>query len=321
MKRILTIWAFLMTSLVAIGQQTTMWSHFMEDVYVVNPAAGGMKNSLFVQGMYRNQWNALDNGVQGTGLTGHLPLYIIDGAVGGGMYTERVGAMSRTHFFASYNYVRPVSFGLLSAGLKLGAEQVTLNGDVLRSPDGDYSGGIDHRDDHLPQGRVNGLGPYTQLGIFLKSRDFQVGMSMTHLTPVSTRLSDEAFRYEQSTVITLHGQWQYPWEWGMRTEVFALLQSTFDQSQAYFGSKFYFQNNMSVGLAFRGYAKASADALVILLGFKLNEHLRLHYAYDSLVSGLRSVDTNNSHEFVLSYDLNRPIRTGLPPRIIYNPRY
>ena len=303
------------------GQQTTMWSHFMEDMYVVNPAAGGLKNSLFIQGMYRNQWNALANGVQSTGLTGHLPLYILDGAAGGGLYTEQVGAMSRTQLFASYNYVRPISFGLLSVGLKLGAEQASLNGGDLRSPDGDYSGGIDHKDDHLPQGRVNGIGPFSQLGLFLKGSDYQLGLSLTHLTPTSTQLSDETFRYEQSTVMSLHGQWQYTWDFGIRTDAFALIQTSFDQSQIYFGGKFYFQNNMSLGLAFRGYAKASADALVILLGFKLNEHLQLHYAYDSLVSGLRGVDTNNSHEFVLSYDLNRPIRTGLPPRVIYNPRY
>jgi len=57
----------------------------------------------------------------------------------------------------------------------------------------------------------------------------------------------------------------------------------------------------------------------MIVGFKLNDHISLAYAYDFTLSAINQV-SNGSHEVMLSYDLNKPLGVGRPPKVIYNPR-
>ena len=58
--------------------------------------------------------------------------------------------------------------------------------------------------------------------------------------------------------------------------------------------------------------------LTLILTF--NEHYTLSYAYDIGLSALRG-SHEGTHEILLNYNLNKLIGAGLPPKIIYNPRF
>jgi hypothetical protein len=74
------------------------------------------------------------------------------------------------------------------------------------------------------------------------------------------------------------------------------------------------------GLSVRGYSQNTLDALVIFGGLKLSDHLTIAYAYDLTLSALNQA-SSGTHEVMLKYNLNRIIGAGLPPRVIYNPRF
>ncbi|MEL6124525.1 MAG: type IX secretion system membrane protein PorP/SprF, partial [Bacteroidota bacterium] len=74
------------------------------------------------------------------------------------------------------------------------------------------------------------------------------------------------------------------------------------------------------GLSLRGYGQNSIDALGILAGTKVSKHVRISYSFDIGLSGVYDVQ-DGTHEFVVNYNLNKPIRTGELPKIIYNPRF
>ena len=101
---------------------------------------------------------------------------------------------------------------------------------------------------------------------------------------------------------------------------YAQVKSDLVQTQAEIDALLYFKEKFFVGGGYRGFASASQDAVVIMAGLKLNENWTLAYAYDATLSVLKTV-TTGSHEILLNYNFGKPIGKGVPPRIIYNPRF
>jgi hypothetical protein len=89
--------------------------------------------------------------------------------------------------------------------------------------------------------------------------------------------------------------------------------------QSELGFLAHYQENLIMGLNLRGYNSRSLDALSFILGTQMGEKYRLIYSYDLGLSSLSSVH-DGSHEVTLTYNLRKMIGSGLPPKIIYNPR-
>jgi len=75
-----------------------------------------------------------------------------------------------------------------------------------------------------------------------------------------------------------------------------------------------------LGMGFRGYSGNSIDALTVFMGLKISEHLSIAYGFDVTLSALNAV-SSGSHELVLKYNLNKLVGVGLPPPVIYSPRF
>ena len=78
--------------------------------------------------------------------------------------------------------------------------------------------------------------------------------------------------------------------------------------------------NVFGGLSLRGYNSQSLDAVVIIAGIEFNRNYTLSYSYDVGLNEIGSF-SGGSHELNINYNLNRLLGIGLPPEIIYNPRY
>jgi hypothetical protein len=73
----------------------------------------------------------------------------------------------------------------------------------------------------------------------------------------------------------------------------------------------WFQNNLGFGVSYR-----PGDALVGMFEIQLSPKLRLGYAYDYTISGLKTYNVGGSHELMLRYEFNLP--KYIP---ILSPRY
>ena len=303
-------------------QQHPVWSLFNMNKYGVNTAYAGFDRSLSINFQIRNQWNTLEGGVQSQALNAHLPLYILNGGVGISAVRDETGPLTTLKGGISYNYVYPSALGVLSFSGELGLTQVSLAGDLLRTPEGEYDGlTIDHRDDDLPVRDASAMAPDFSLSLYYKWQDLTIGLGLDNLISADVPLASGKYRYNLSRNIDLIASYDYALSSQLSLGLHGHLISDFAQTQFQFGGHISLHDNIYGGMAFRGYSAANKDALIFITGIRISEHFILFYAYDYLVSPLNLGVVNNTHEFTLNYNLNELIRTGLPPKVIYNPRF
>jgi type IX secretion system PorP/SprF family membrane protein len=184
-----------------VAQSQPQYSLHMLDRYQFNPAFAGMESSLSVTANYRAQWLGISGNPEQRYINMHLPFYLWKGALGMSLQHESIGAQKILNATVSYNYVTEIKFGLLSVGISGGVSQQTLDGTVLRAPDGEYEGPtILHNDPILPNTVVHGLAPLVQAGVYFAGVMFEAGVAFTgsspgHVRRAVSRLGDRAGGY------------------------------------------------------------------------------------------------------------------------------
>ena len=326
MRRNITLFLLLLFFSVAQAQQATQYSLYMLNKYNFNPAYAGLDNSLSITGVYRKQWVDLPGSPESQNLTAHMPVYILGGGIGINIENDFIGAERTTSAQLSYNYWMPLNkTSLLSIGIGGGLVQKSLDGAELRAPEGEYDPTepiIEHNDGRLPTSMVNTIVPTVSAGIYLQTEKLDIGISANNLIESTANLDFQdnttdiqlkrnyffifAYSFEIGNTLTLH------------PSLFA--KSDFNEHQVEISTILRYNDNIFGGASFRGYNSKSIDAVVLIAGFKLNEKVSFGYAYDLTLSDLSNV-SRGSHEIILNYNLNKPIGAGVPPNIIYNPRF
>lgn len=313
---------FLFLGILAYGQQPAQYSLYMMNQLNWNPGYAGLEHSLSVTGGFREQWVGLAGKPSTQFISAHMPLYIANGGVGIHLENDELGATKMTTAILSYNYQIFSDAGILSFGVSGGMMQYSLNGSLLRTPEGNYSEGvggviIDHEDALLPLGSINTTANTFGAGVYFQSEKLEFGLGVRHLSEPIIELESLAFpmkrafffnggaNLELNSSITLHPSF--------------LVRSDLVQTQTDISLIARYNDNIFGGGAFRGYNTNSIDAVSIIFGFKISENMNLAYAYDIPLSDLRNV-SDGSHEIMINYNLNRRIGGGRPPRVIYNPR-
>lgn len=302
-----------------VAQQAPQYSLYMLNRYQFNPAYAGMDGSLSINGSYRSQWTGIPGNPVQQNLNAHMPLYLLKGAIGISLDNERIGAESTLRAKVSYNFVEELDAGFLSFGLAAGIHQKSLDGAALRAPDGDYEGSIIiHNDAELPQAKVNGFAPEIAAGIYFVGRGFEVGLSLTDFLIGDVQMDGATFKGRAA--FNLFGEYYIEdlGEFDLYPTVY--VRSDLVQTQIEAGIRAVYEDFLMVGTGIRGYSGTTIDAFTVMLGLKVSPNLDLAYGYDVTLSPLNQV-SSGSHELVLRYNLNKVIGAGLPPPVIYSPRF
>ncbi|MCH2042644.1 MAG: PorP/SprF family type IX secretion system membrane protein [Saprospiraceae bacterium] len=306
------------------AQQPAQYSTYMLNPYVYNPAYAGLDESLSMTGVFRKQWVSFPGTPTSVHFNAHMPIEYIRSGVGFAIEYDALGAEKNINLQASYNYIIDMGeSGKLSIGASGAWLQKTLDGSILRAPDGNYEGnGIDHDDDLIPNAKMTASTFSASAGIMYKHRLFSVGVATNNL-PAPT-ISLEAgnvaqIRYVRNYFLMGQFNWQINRDFSLHPSL--LLKADFDSKlQGEISAIFKYKDNIFGGLAFRGYSNTTTDALVFLVGMKITKQFTLAYAYDLSVSRLSSFNSG-SHEVVLNYNLGKKIGKEIPAKIIYNPRF
>jgi type IX secretion system PorP/SprF family membrane protein len=302
----------------AEAQQFAQYSQFMLNKYATNAAYGGMDRSLSLTTGLRTQWNEFPGAPKTQFVNVHLPLYFLQGSVGVSLENEQLGPFKKTNISASYNYVFESSLGLISGGFKVGAHQIQINGNELRTPGGAYvDQTINHNDPLLSSGQLTGIAPTWGIGIYFVNDMIQGGLSMDNVPSNSFTAGSTQYKSSQLWSLILSSD-VYLNELIMLRPVL-LLKSDFVQTQTDLGALIYYRDFFG-GSTIRGYNSNSFDSINFIGGVQVNEHFRLSYSYDFGINRIRQFH-DGTHEFIVNYNLNKKIKTGELPRIIYNPRY
>jgi type IX secretion system PorP/SprF family membrane protein len=289
----------------ATGQQDPLYSMYMFDKMLINPAFTGSSNWVTGTLKHRSQ----NTGMQGHPVTEtfnvHSPIQKKHIGVGFKLIKDKVAIMSNLNVAALFSYHLNFAGGKLSFGIEAGVLNKKIDYRELV---------LSKRDDNaLPLTVASSVVPDLSVGAYYQKRQFYAGLSNYHLIKK---------RFDYSTATS--GSHLYK-------HIYLLAGNIFDISkklsvepsvlikyqpssklQMDVNAMVYYNERFGAGLQYR-----TGDALVTVLRIGITEGLRIAYSYDVTISKL-SPYSKGSHEIVISYGIKLP---PPPTQKEIHPRY
>jgi type IX secretion system PorP/SprF family membrane protein len=300
--------AVLMTGLFASadGQQQPLYSLYMLDKFIVNPAVAGANGITTINLMSRQQYVGLENAPQTFALNAQSRLledsYILrrlrlkkdgtkksrSGRVGlaGSVFTDRNGIVSRTGFQGTYAYhLNFRNIWQLSGGL-------TVHGYQFRIDDTGVPV-ADEGDPLLSSNRKTFFVPDASAGIFATNGTVYGGITITDLLASQLKLGKEIVTdYEMLRKYNLLAGAKLPLGPSFSVEPSILLQGTRTQSLVDLNARIYYTDNFWAGVSYR-----SLKSVIFMIGGRI-DRLYMGYAFDMDAGPVRTY-SSGSHEVII----------------------
>jgi len=331
MRKTITLLTFLFfVCEVGQAQQDPMFTNYMFNSLVFNPAYAGSNDHLAVNALYRQQWVGIDGAPTTQTVTAHMPNST--GRVGFGLsiMNDQIGVTGTLSVDLSYAYRIPIGKGKLSIGLEGGAYNYRADYSKLNIQDG---GDPAYADLHTSFWKPN-LGA----GIYYSSKYFYTGLGVPHLIEYNltqNRPDDPAiyakqyrnYYFTMGGVIPLSGN-------ALLFKPSLLVKSLSpgssfanDPAASQVGAptefnvdlSLFFQETLWVGVSYRSAVEAitnkssSFDSADFWAAYYLESGLRIGAGYDYSLSSLNTV-TKGSFEFMLGYEFDYKTKRTVTPR-------
>jgi type IX secretion system PorP/SprF family membrane protein len=305
----LTLFLSGLCALQVSAQIEPQFSQYMYNKQLFNPAYAGSADALEVNGLYRTQYVGLTTKATQTEYLGfNMPIYKISSGIGITATNDNIGYLRTTTVDIDYNYRKKFSFGSLAIGLNVGFTQTGLQGSMLRTPDGVYTGGsVNQNDPDVPATNVNGISPDFGAGIYLNNDRYFAGVAIDHIYSIVS-LKNAQIDYARNLLIMGGYDFQAGKHFSIMPSV--LVKTDLKEVQTDLSLTMKIYNNILTGISLRGYDARSLDAVILYAGVQIKA-FRIVYSYDvntSYLSGFNS----GSHEISLAYDLKllKKVKTG-----------
>lgn len=181
----------LLASSIAFGQQDPIYSQYLMNPLVLNPAYAGINNNLTATASYRVQWSGLAGQPQTLNLNGSSSILENKLGVGVTLLQDKIGNATISDFNASVAYKLKVSEEYsLSFGMQVGALGFKTDNSELT---------IRHTgDEAFPEGVTRTSTVNLGAGAILKSEQWMVGLSVPRMLPTKINSGSQQFElYKQ----------------------------------------------------------------------------------------------------------------------------
>lgn len=297
MKTLIKITAALVISLGSLtthAQQTPMYTHYMYNTLVVNPAYAGSREALTVTALHRSQWVDFKGAPKTQTLTIHTPLQNEHIGVGLSLLNDKIGPSNNTSINAQFAYRMQLNLkSRLALGLTGGADINQARLSTLNT---------DQQADPVFQSNLeNHVTPNFGVGAYYSRERFYTGISVPNL--LQNSYSEVS---QDGNVLVAQQQRHY---FLIAGAVFNLSQDLVFKpttlikltaaapAQADLTATFILMKKLHLGAMYR-----TGDAVGALVGLALTDQLYLGYSYDKS-HGLNTFRYNQgSHEIMLRYD-------------------
>ena len=303
------------------AQSEPQFTQYMYNKYLFNPAYAGSEDALEISALHRSQYVGLaDKVIASQGLNINIPVYRISSGIGIIAINDLIGLQRATYIALNYDYRKKFKWGKMGIGIGAGIVQTSLDGNQLRAPDGDYSGGVNHNDSYLPANLQQGIAPDLSFGLYFNNDKYFAGASINHiafsLAPISSPIGKTKLNFSRN--LFFMGGYDFEISKKLRIMPSAFVKTDFKKVQVDIGGTFTIIDNILTGISFRGYTKNMIDALALILGFRY-KGFQAVYSYDANLSYLTKFNTG-SHEISLSY--RYPLKKKESRGYLYhNPRF
>jgi len=296
MKKIFCfLFLYIIANLAAIAQQDPQFTFNKMTQLSVNPGSAG--NDGVVNGLILNRYQWV--GIAGAPKTllfsvgGATQLLGFESGVGLNIMSDDLGNQKNISVNFDYAYRKKISLGDLAIGTSIGFYSIAFGGEWT-VPDGDN---WVLNDNFVPKPGSQ-LAFDVGLGVLLKSNDYYLGASVTHLNQAALVFQDQA-----STYLARHYYLSGGYNISLADPLFEIQPSVLFKTdmvayQADITVDLVYKKRYSAGLNYR-----INDAIGVLLGFEMVNGLRIGYAYDIMTSALSGYGYG-SHELYLGYSFD-----------------
>jgi type IX secretion system PorP/SprF family membrane protein len=317
MKHTLYIYLFfcwiLSLPVISNAQQEAQFTNFMYNKLQLNPAYAGSRGVPTIFGLYRTQWQGINNAPETQLLSFHSPFFSQRVGVGTTIMHRTVGLTDvvQGNVAYSYNLINSrklgVRFGLQWTGryqtIKLNKQNLYIN-----DPD----------DPTLNTGVAQAkLLHNVGAGIYANVKDFYVGVSSPALYRNSVGFVNQTTNYtEQRHFYFMSGAF-FP----IATKVFlqpaVLLKYTPNapiSTDAHISMVY--DSKVTLGTSYRFGTSGTVDSFDFLLHYQLSDLLGIGISYDVNMSALSNY-TKGGYEVIMQYDLKRKKKDLSNPRFFF----
>ena len=285
---IILLFAFVCFSVTA--QQDPLYSQYINNPLVLNPAYAGLTNNLNISVGYRSQWAGFEGSPKTINFNGHISL--LNNKMGTGLMviSDQIGNSKITEVFGSYSYrINVTEDKILSFGLQAGFTNYQIDNSKVNPFD---------KTDLLFQGNSTEMKPSFGFGVILKSDKFFVGLSVPRM--LRTTLETQGL---QSSLYTQHyylmGSYLFYLKERLRFKPAALLKLVSGAPASIdLNASLIIHEKYQAGLLTRNFNTYGLFVQAIL-----KDAFRFGYVFEIPTGS--SVGTNfSSHEITIGYRLN-----------------
>lgn len=300
MKNLYTI-LFVMIASVSIAQQNSQLNHYIFNHMTLNPAYVGTKQWTTMNFTTGSQWTGLEGAPFTQVLSLEGPISESNG-LGVHIINDKIGAQYQQSLYGSFSHILKLNQKFkLSMGISAGVSYFTLDGTKLNSGE--------ETDPTIPKNRVSSLRFDPKTGIFLYSKRFYAGFSISDLLGDALQTNDlmtmkqvrhyyltsgyvfdlgDKFKLKPSFLIREDFKAQTNYD----VSTFLLYNDIFWLGLTYrFGSRSFINNELDNSLKMR-------NAMVFMTEWNINKSLILGYAYTLSTTALQGF---SGHEIEISY--------------------
>lgn len=292
-------------AIMAHAQQDPLFTQYMNNPGLINPAYAGSSGAMNLKGMFRKQWMGMDWSPTTTTLSFSSPLTKYDVGLGATFLDDQIGPMHQTGLYADYSrYFRFSEKRNLALGLKAGFNYYDINLANLRR----------HEYDPILEAnpQTTAFLPNFGVGIYYFTTKFFAGLSVPKL--IRNDIKD------RNNTLTVLGKEERHYFlttgalFDIDDPVFRLRLSAMARivngspSSIEAEATGIIYDKVWVGIGYR-----LGDAITAHLRLQISHRLQIGYSYDLNNSRLKQYNSG-SHEIFVSYDFSFSRHRILSPR-------
>jgi len=295
----LIISVLLVMSFTGLAQQETRFTQYMFNIYEVNSAYAGSRETLSLVGIVRSQWTGIEGSPSMQSLTMNTPILTKNMGIGIKFRNESAGATSQTRFSGSFAYRFRLLKGKLAFGLSAGLLNNRFNWAKAEFKD--------PTDQMRDSGVENSYSPTFDFSSYYFNNTFYVGFQFDNLnrSEFDVLLDGSAKNYTHFTAIIGKA---FVINKNIVFKPSVLYRSTQGAQQVELNLSFLFNETLWAGITFR-----SDTELSLILEYNLNQKFRIGYSYDFALIPVQSRNSG-SHELFIGYDIQVKNKNMASPR-------
>ncbi len=294
MKKVFLITFLFLFVIRAFAQQQPLYSQYMLNSFLLNPAIAGTDEASPIRLTLRQQWMGIENAPSTQAVSGHTLLKsLANCGVGGFVYRDKFGPVSQTgiHGALAYhlklNSNTNLSFGLSISGFQYVIDESELN--IINPNDPSITG----KTETIWVSDANS-------GLYLSNPHFYVGFSSTQLIQKNLRINENNLSSMVRHYYLTSGYYLKLNDYYTLVPSILLKTTEFTPVQLDLNAQLNYKNLMFFAISYR-----PKDASIAMVGLK-KERFQFGYAFDYTLSNI-STYTHGSHELMIGYALTKPI--------------